>query len=169
MQASVAQGHTRAGGTRPKLLLKIIFPANRGSWLEWADVPWPPRTNVWQTAPAPRQLRLTSRLTFCTFGRSVQIRRRVGSQVRTALPARRHPHPPRRSESDRRSRAWSAPSVPAPNFFRLTLHRRRDWVLEVEAVAVRPERYREPSRFDTMPSMPSLQTCRPERNQVPCW
>jgi hypothetical protein len=46
-------------------------------------------------------------------------------------------------------------SLTAPILFGFALHCRRLRVLELEPV--RPERYREPSRFDKIPSAPSLQ------------
>ena len=52
---------------------------------------------------------------------------------------------------------------PRPNFtpllFRLTLYCRRRRVLDLDQWSVRPARYGEPSRFETMPSQPSAQAC----------
>ena len=53
--------------------------------------------------------------------------------------------------------------LPRPNFtpllFRLTLCCRRRRVLDLDQWSVRPARYCEPSRFETMPSQPSAQAC----------
>jgi hypothetical protein len=64
---------------------------------------------------------------------------------------------------DRRLKITPAPleSQPAsPILLRLTLHRWRIRVLAFTQCGERPERYGEPSRFDTTPSQPSLQASR---------